>query len=97
MLVTRFPRLKNLEPCHLLFISSSEKTNYAEIMKKVKNSSVLTVGETDGLIDQGGIITFYELKKKVRFKINTDAAKTASLKFSSRLLKLAVIVKNKKK
>ena len=75
--------------CHLLFISSSEKEHIEEIINLVEGGSVLTVGETAGFIEAGGIINFVMEQKKVRFEINNAAAKQAELKMRSQLLRLA--------
>jgi hypothetical protein len=76
--------------CHILFISSSEKGDFAKIVNTLQNAKVLTVSETDGFIKAGGMINFTFEENKVRFQINDDAAKKAGLKISSKLLSLAV-------
>ena len=76
--------------CHILFISSSEKDNFSRIMPGLNRASVLTVSETDGFIEAGGMINFTIQSNKTRFQINDDAAKGAGLKVSSKLLSLAV-------
>jgi hypothetical protein len=76
--------------CHILFISSSEKNDFAKIVNALHNSTVLTVSETDGFIKAGGMINFTFEDTKVRFQINDEAAKKAGLKISSKLLSLAV-------
>ena len=47
------------------------------------------MGETDGCTEAGGMINFVWDEKKIRFEINTDAAKKANLKINSKLLRLA--------
>src|SRR5688572_4521233 len=37
--------------CHLLFISSSEKRQLHSVLTALTNSSVLTVGDTDGFLE----------------------------------------------
>ena len=91
--VKRVKRVQDLESCHILFVSSSEKKRLAEIMGALTDSSILTVGETDTFIKYGGIIKFIEVKNKVRFEINAEAMKHAELKISSQLLKLAHVVR----
>jgi hypothetical protein len=75
--------------CHILFISSSEKKRLPEIFAGLRGSSVLTVGETDRFTETGGMINFVQQGKKIRFQINEEAAKSAGLKISSKLLSLA--------
>ena len=76
--------------CHLLFISNSEKKRFAEVFEGVRGASVLTVGETDGFTDAGGMINFVREGKKLRFQINHEAATKVKLKISSKLLALAL-------
>jgi hypothetical protein len=75
--------------CHILFISASEKKRLAEIFDGLHGKSVLTVSETDGFTEAGGMINFVAEGNKIRFQINDAAAKGAGLKISSKLLSLA--------
>ncbi|MFQ6034731.1 MAG: YfiR family protein [Sedimentisphaerales bacterium] len=82
-------KIEALRKCHLLFICSSEKENFEQIIETLEGSSVLTVEETAGFLESGGIINFIIEDKKVRFEINVAAAKRARLKIRSQLLRLA--------
>lgn len=85
-----------LRKCHLLFVCSSEKDKVKEVLALVKDHSVLTVADTKGFLESGGIINFLMEDKKVRFEINVTAAKKSKLKISSKLLRLAKrVVKEK--
>lgn len=75
--------------CHILFISTSEKRRLPEILDSLKGASVLTVGETDRFTETGGMINFFLEGTKIRFQINKDAATSAGLKISSKLMSLA--------
>jgi hypothetical protein len=74
---------------HLLFISESEASRLPQILAYLKDKPVLTVSETSQFIDAGGAINFYLRDRKIRFEINNEAAKSAGLKISSRLLVLS--------
>ena len=58
-------------------------------MRAVSNAPILTVGESEEFIHQGGMIGFYLQENRIRFDINLQAAKRVNLRFSSRLLLLA--------
>jgi hypothetical protein len=93
-------RLKNengIRQCHVLYISTSERKTIAQMLSRLKGSSVLTVGEMSQFAAQGGIIQFTLEDKQVRFEINLDAASRMTLKISSRLLVLARIVKDQRR
>jgi hypothetical protein len=78
-----------LKKCYLLFVSPSEKKNTAEIIEIVKNSGVLTVADTQGFLEAGGIVNFIIEDNKVRFNINLTGSDSAGLKIRSQLLRLA--------
>jgi len=79
--------------CHMIFVPAGETRLAERILARVKGSSVLTVGETKGFADFGGIINLTLNQNKLRFEVNLDAATQTQLKISSRLLALAKIVK----
>ena len=85
----------DLQKFQILFISASEKKRLVEILVKTKSLPVLTVGETEGFIDQGGIINFVMKEKKVRLEINARVASEAGLHISSKLLSVADVVRGK--
>jgi hypothetical protein len=92
LVVKRSKQVEDLKDCHLLFISSSEKDHVTEILQSVKDSSAVTVSEFEGFGRRGGIINFVLDNKKVRFEINSTAARNKKLKISSQLLKRAKLV-----
>jgi len=75
--------------CHILFVSQSESGKLGKIFAGLKGRHILTVGETDGFCQNGGIIQFVVVENKVRFIVNQDAAKAAKIKLSATLLDLA--------
>ena len=84
--------LKDLRDCKILFVSASEKAHADEIIQLVKWLPILTVGETPGFAERGGVIRFTVEDNRVRFEVNVDAAHQADLNISSRLLTLAKII-----
>ena len=87
--------IEELKKCHIIFISSSEREYFSLILEALKNSHALIVGDTEGFAEIGGIINFIIVENKVRFEINVDAQERAGLKISSKLLKLAKIIREK--
>ena len=85
-------KMEALKTCHVLMFCSYYSVrikDLSQIIKALKGSPVLTVGETAGFLESGGIINFLVEDKKVRFEINVTAAKKSKLKISSQLLRLA--------
>lgn len=92
--VRRFEGIEGLERCHILFVSSSERDHLPQIVAALKGLSLLTVGEMDQFAESGGVINFILKRARIRFEINVDAAELSGLKISSKLLKLATVIKN---
>ncbi len=84
---------QGLEGCHVLFISRSERERIPAILAEVQSSPVLTVADTEGFLDQGGVINFILEGSKIRFEISQEAAERADIKISSKLMSLAKRVK----
>jgi YfiR/HmsC-like len=83
---------KDLKACKILFVSASEKSHIDEILQSVKGLPILTVGETTGFAERGGVIRFTLEDNRVRLEVNVEAAHQADLNISSRLLTLAKII-----
>ncbi len=91
MVVKEYKDVEEATNCQILFVSTSEKNEMAKVMTATKGLAILTVGETDGFIEHGGMINFVIEGTKVRFQINNEAATKAGLKISSKLMSLAVV------
>ncbi len=90
LLVQRPDSVDDLEECHVLFVSRSEKDGFRDVMAEVEGKPVLTVADTDGFLRAGGVINFILEGKKVRFLIDQEAAGRSGLQISSKLMRLAV-------
>lgn len=93
IVVHRFTRPEDVRGCHLLFIPRSERARITSILSKIDTNTIVTVSEVNGFAEQGGDINFYVEDGKLRFEVNEQAIRNSSIKMSSRLLKLARIVK----
>ena len=81
--------IEALRQCQLLFTCSSEKKDTDRIIEIVRGHNVLTIGETDGFVEAGGIVNFILEEKKLIFEVNLIASKRANLEISSKLLRVA--------
>lgn len=80
--------------CQVLYFDMTEVGHLAPILHTLEAAHVLTVGEMETFVGAGGIIGFIVRSNQLRFSINNAEAKKAGLKISSKLLTLAVEVKN---
>jgi YfiR/HmsC-like len=79
--------------CHIVFVSAAERKRCRSFLGELKGRSILTVGEAEDFIENGGIINFKLKDARVRIEIDADAAERAKLRVSSKLLSLAEIRK----
>lgn len=73
--------------CSVLFAGKTEKDVGAVL--SMLGPGVLTVGEGDDFLRQGGMISFFLDSHRVRFDINQSVASKAGLVLSSKLLSVA--------
>lgn len=88
----RILHIQQVQPasgCHLVFLDRKQSGRARELLASLNNAPVLTVGESEDFLRQGGMIRFCMDERKVRFEINQGAAERAHLKISARLLLLA--------
>jgi hypothetical protein len=90
--VRRFKEGDDVTACHLLFIPGSAKDHAGDLLQKLQGRPVLTVSETPGFAERGGVINLVMADKKVRFEANPQTAARQGLKLSSKLLQLARVV-----
>jgi len=83
------PQTEAIRRCHVLFICASEEAHVDTILNPIRTLGILTVADMPGFLEAGGMINFVIHDKKVRFEINTAAAKRAKLQIRARLLRLA--------
>jgi hypothetical protein len=78
--------------CQILFIAKGERKRVPVLLQIVFHEPVLTVGETDDFIRQGGMILLSVENERIRFEINLATTERAGLKMSAKLLVLAKTV-----
>lgn len=85
-------RIEMLKTCHvvLLFPLYRQQTNsLSDILDELKGLAVLTIGESSGFLEKGGIINFIKEEGRIQFEINAIAARKSNLDISSKLLRVA--------
>ena len=75
--------------CSILFLGRDEGRRQTAVLRNLRGQPVLTVGEADNFLSEGGIIRLHLEHDKIRFEINMGVADSSHLKISSRLLLLA--------
>jgi uncharacterized protein DUF4154 len=92
--IKRISSPEDARTCHLIFFQETiPSKSVMDILAAIATSPILTVGEDPGFVRSGGMIRFTKSGNRIRFEINPNVAEKASLRISSRLLRLADIAK----
>jgi YfiR/HmsC-like len=81
--------------CHILFVPEVEQQRSPNVLARVRESGVLTVGESDDFLEHGGTINLARRAGKIALEVNLLAAEKARIKIGSKLLGVASVVKGK--
>ena len=77
---------------HIIFVSKAKTDEADSLLNKNNKSGMMTIGESDGFAEKGGMINFVIVEGKLRFEINIAAIERSGLKLSSKLLRLGKVV-----
>jgi hypothetical protein len=93
--IVRQPKLMELKDCHVLFVSDwFWRRSRGGVGQHLKNFPVLTVGESPGFAQSSGIANFRVESQRIILEVNEEAARRSGLTLSSKLLRIATIVRN---
>jgi hypothetical protein len=90
--IRRFRQPDEIQTCHILFISESERYNLPVILDAIKDKSILTVSDMPVFAQRGGMIHMYTEDNRVRFAVYMPALERAGLNVSAKLLSLAKVL-----
>ncbi|MBP7445759.1 MAG: YfiR family protein [Zoogloea sp.] len=74
--------------CQVLYLGRPDR-RWPELQARLRGQAVLTVSDQDGFARGGGIVGLYPEGGKIKLEINPDAARSANLRISAKLLELA--------
>ena len=87
--VQRYTNVKEALNCHILYINTEDAETAREILSLTSEKSILTVGDSPGFYNWGGIVKFFTENNKIRLQINVELSRAADLNISSKLLSVA--------
>jgi len=79
----------DVRSCDILFLADHLPHQLPDILARLQGNPTLTISDTEGFARRGVMINLFLEQKRVRFEVNTDAARAAGLGISSKLLRLA--------
>lgn len=91
IIVKRFQKLEDVKECHILYVGVGNLKPQT-ITKALNDRGILTVGDTPGFSEHGGMIGFVTRQGKIRFQVNLGMVQAAELAVSSKMLRLAEII-----
>lgn len=84
--------IDEIKESDILFITIKNPKEIKKVLEYARKNSILTVSDSDGFAQRGGIIQIDFVMRKVKLKINNIASKEANLKISSSLLNISEVV-----
>lgn len=81
--------LETLKGCQVVFVASPAINDLPRILDTLKEEPVLTIADAPGALDAGVGINMMLRQGKIVFEVNLEAARSAQLNLSSKLLRLA--------
>lgn len=75
--------------CSVLYIAPGSADQAAQIMDRLQNDPVLTIGEEAGFLENGGMIRITRAKNTLGFEVHLAHALRAGLDIQAKLLRLA--------
>ncbi len=88
--------ISELESTDILYIPKVNTVELSHILKETQNKNILTISDTRGFAQRGGIIQLYFVSQKLKLKINTNSAQLQDIKIKPTLLRIADVVKGNK-
>lgn len=89
VIVRVITRMEEVPACHMLFISRREAGRTEKILRETRHESVLTVGDGDAFLTQGGMICLIESAGRLAFQLNLKAALKEGLRMDPQLIQNA--------
>ena len=80
--------------CQLLYASGLPADREQSLVEATRGRPILTASDSSTFMKRGGVAAFHNVGGRMKFSVNPLAAERAQLRISSRLLSLAVIVKD---
>ncbi len=91
--VVRISSADSIGDARILFVGAAYVGSLAEVMDAVRGKAVLVVSEREGALQDGSMINFLQVERRIRFEISLTATNAAGLKLGPGLLAVAVNVR----
>ena len=86
------PSDAELPRCNLLYFADSENAKIHSVISNRDSTSVLTIGESDSFVRDGGMIGLVKVGGQIHMQMNVEAARRAGVRISPQLISLGEVV-----
>jgi hypothetical protein len=92
--IKRNPALAEIGECNILYVGDDDHRRANAALQAARNASVLTISDSEGFVEAGGVIGLVYADSRIQFEVNLGAAQRAGLKIASQVLKIARVVRD---
>lgn len=82
----------DLKNVHLIYLADNKSNNFDEVLSGSTGKPTLLITDKNGLGEKGANINFKTVDGKLKFEINESAFDKNSLKVSSQLVTMAIVI-----
>jgi hypothetical protein len=95
--LTEHTPLDSFTDCRILYISGTPpNTRYSDIVAALQDYPILTISDSDGFIERGGMINLVSVGDNIKFEINTFSTQRVGIELRARLKRLAIRILDEK-
>lgn len=77
--------------CQVLYFATEKSAEIKPVLRSFNSAHVLTIGESDGFLDDGGAVNLFLTDGHMAFEVSLNALGKAGVEISSRLLRFGQI------
>lgn len=78
--------------CHVVYVGKSKNRDFDQIKASTAGKSILTITDGSGMGQKGSCINFKVVDGKLKFELNQAVVAGSSLKVSSQLSSMAILI-----
>jgi hypothetical protein len=90
--VLNINKLDQLKQAHLIYLADNKSSDFDEVLSVALGKATLLITDRNGLGEKGANINFKTVGGKLKFEINEAAFSKNSLKVSSQLVSMAIVI-----
>ena len=92
IVIKQFNSPSEISGCHVLYVGKGSSGDFDAILGAISGKPTLTITDKTGLGKKGSCINFKTVGGKLKFELNQAALDGASLKVSSQLTGMAILI-----